>query len=426
LNGRLSKIGYGRPLRSDATRNLCYRPALDQDTISSFLNYYAGATLQQPTLFGGHWIPAYSAYTERRGEYKAYLRTTYLGLETSVTRNLGNNIPFRAAYTLEYGKTFAQPAFLCASFSRCDQESQEELQRALRLAVASVSLQSVQTDNLIDPTRGYIVGGEIRGGAPFIGSDPSLQFIKGTTDLSWYRELHSRVVLMLRLRGGLITGGTTVNGVKLPPPQERLYAGGATSVRGFAQNEVGPLTYLLDRDQIERVDLTDSTFAYVAKPGSRASRTIPGGGNSLVVANAELRIRDPFLPELIEYVPFVDGGEVWTRLAGVRSVPETFAVTPGLGIRYSSPIGPIQGNVGYNSNPGRRGPAYFAAPVDLFGRGQAPLLCVTAPGEALVPIKTLSGGGVQQDVSSCPATFTPAQTGLFRHLVFTLSIGTNF
>jgi len=433
LNGRMSKIGYGRPLRTDATRDLCYRPALDQDTISSFLNYYAGATLTQPTLFGGHWVPAYSAYTERRGEYKAYLRTTYLGLETSVTRNLGNNIPFRAAYTFEYGNTFAQPAFLCATFSACTQQDQDELQRTRRLTVASVSLQSIQTDNIIDPTHGYIVGGEIRGGAPFTGSDPSLQFLKGTADLSWYRELHSRLVVALRFRGGLLTSGATVNGVKAPPTQERLYAGGANSVRGFAQNEVGPLTYLLDHDQIDSIPLPDTTaghtsptFAYIAKSGARAARTIPGGGNSLIVVNAELRIRDPFFPDLLEYVPFVDGGEVWTHLAGVRSSPENFVVTPGLGIRYASPIGPIQGNVGYNSNPLRRGPAYFAAPVDLFGRGQAPLLCVTAPGEQPVPITAVAGGAVKQDVASCPATFTPAQNGLFRHFVFTFSIGTSF
>jgi len=29
-------------------------------------------------------------------------------------------------------------------------------------------------------------------------------------------------------------------------------------------------------------------------------------------------------------------------------------------------------------------------------------------------------------VASCPATFTPAQNGLFRHFVFTFSIGTSF
>src|SRR5262249_37713980 len=70
VNGRASKIGYGYPTSSGLTRNLCYRRLMDLDSIgSSKLNYYAGATLRQPTLFGGHWVPTYSAYTERRGEW---------------------------------------------------------------------------------------------------------------------------------------------------------------------------------------------------------------------------------------------------------------------------------------------------------------------------------------------------------------------
>ena len=80
VSGRASKLGYGSPTNSSLTKNLCYRPQMDQDSIgSSKLNYYAGATVRQPTLFGGHWVPAYAAYTERRGEYQAYLRTTYVG-----------------------------------------------------------------------------------------------------------------------------------------------------------------------------------------------------------------------------------------------------------------------------------------------------------------------------------------------------------
>jgi len=79
LTGRLSKIGFGDPTDFPATRDLCRRHVLEKDTASSVLNYYAGATLRRPTLFGTHWVPAYSAYTERSGEYQAYLRTTYLG-----------------------------------------------------------------------------------------------------------------------------------------------------------------------------------------------------------------------------------------------------------------------------------------------------------------------------------------------------------
>ena len=98
-------------------------------------------------------------------------------------------------------------------------------------------------------------------------------------------------------------------------------------------------------------------------------------------------------------------------------------ITPGLGIRVFSPVGPIQLNAGYNPGKPRPGPAYFAAPVDPL-TGQAPLLCVTGFGEPPVPIKI---GQSDQAAAACPATFVPARSSnFFRRLTLTLSIGTGF
>ncbi|HMA24303.1 MAG TPA: BamA/TamA family outer membrane protein, partial [Gemmatimonadaceae bacterium] len=429
LTGRVSKLGYGEPTRSPATRNLCYRSLLDQDSVaSSKLNYYTGATVREPTLFGTHWVPSYSLYTERRGEWKAYLRTTEVGGQFSATRNVGIGMPFRVGYTFEVGRTLAEPAVLCAQFSRCDALQQADVQKRLRLAVASAALQRIRTDNPVEPTRGYVIGGEVRGSSRRIGSDPSLQFLKGTADGSWYHKLHSRVVFAGRVRGGIIGGGASQDsGAKLPPPQERLYAGGATSVRGFQQNELGPLVYLISRSDLDSVKFTDPTaaaYAWVAKPGVRAFRSIPVGGNFLFVANAELRVRDPFFPALLEYVPFLDAGTV--QQVGAHNLTlSRLSYTPGLGIRVFSPIGPIQLNVGYNPYGGRPGTAYFASPVDA-RTNKAPLLCVTAPGETPVPI-FVKNGQLVQNSADCPSTFRPAlSSGFLRHLTFTLSIGTDF
>jgi outer membrane protein assembly factor BamA len=426
LTGRASKIGYGEPTRSPVTRNLCYRSQLDQDSVaSSKLNYYAGATIREPTLFGTHWVPSYSLYTERRGEWKAYLRNTEVGGQFAATRNVGIGMPFRVGYTFEVGRTVAEPAVLCAQFSRCDPLQQADVQKRLRLAVASASLQRIRTDNPVEPTSGYVVGAEVRGSRREIGSDPSLQFLKGTADGSWYHKLTSRVVFAGRLRGGLIGGGASRDsGAKLPPPQERLYAGGATSVRGFQQNELGPLVYLVSLSDLDTVKITDTSYALVAKPGTRAFRSIPVGGNLLVVANAEVRVRDPFFPALLEYVPFIDAGAV--QQVGAHNLsPGKLSYTPGLGIRVFSPIGPIQLNAGYNPYGGRAGTAYFATPVNTTTT-KAPLICVTSPGDQLVPV-SITGGLLKQDLTACPSTFRPAlSSGFLKHLTFTLSIGTDF
>ncbi len=422
LTGRLSKIGFGEPTDFSATRDLCRRHVLEKDTASSVLNYYAGATLRRPTLFGTHWVPSYSAYTERSGEYQAYLRTTYLGGEAAATRDLGAGLPFRAAYTMEYGHTIAQPAILCAVFKRCSKSEQDDAGETRRLAITSGSIQWIRTDDPVEPTTGFVIGGEIRGASPLFLSDPSVSFIKVTADVSWYRQVTRRSVFFARVRGGVISLAS------LLPPQERLYAGGANSVRGFQQNELGPIVYLwtsLDTTQFKPdTDQVNHTVSFIAKPGATSQRRSPAGGNSLFVVNTELRIRDPFFPQLLEYVPFVDAGQVWTREPGTKQLnTQRTEITPGLGVRVFSPVGPIQLNAGYNPGKPRPGPAYFAAPVDPL-TGQAPLLCVTGFGQPPVPIKI---GQADQTAAACPATFVPARSSnFFRRLTLTLSIGTGF
>jgi outer membrane protein insertion porin family/translocation and assembly module TamA len=431
LTGRLSKIGYGSPLATPSTRNLCYRPRLDQDSIaSSKINYYLGASMRQPTLFGTHWVPAYTAYTERRGEYLAYLRTTYVGGDVSATRSIGEGMPLRFGYTLEYGKTQAQPAVLCAEFFRCTTEEQEEFERTLRLAVASVSLQRIRVDDRVEPTRGYIIAGELRGAAPLIGSDPSQQFGKGTIEISGYRSLSKNFVMAARITGGLITAPADSTGAKLPPYQERLFAGGPNSVRGFGQNLLGPVVYLLGTGQfnVDTVAHTpaSTTTTYVLKDANPVTRTQPLGGNALFVFNAEFRIRDPFLPNLLQYVPFVDGGQVWTQVPNVSNfhLLRGVLVTPGLGFRITSPIGPIQISLGYNPYLNQQGPVYFASPVDPV-TGAAPLICVTPPGAQTVPVTVSANGSVTQ--AKCPGTFAPPRAAsFFQRLTKTFSIATSF
>lgn len=429
LTARFSKLGYGHPTESSATRHLCNQHYLNADSIgSSKVNDYIGVTIRQPTIFGTHWSPSYSAYTERRGAYKAYLRSTDFGAGISATRDIMRATPLRIGYTLEEGKTNAEPSILCGLFNRCDPASQAEVQRRLPLGIASVALQRSTTDNLVDPTRGYMAAVEYRLSAPYLVSDPSLAFGKITTDAAWYRALTTRTTFAVRARTGFIRGGQLTSGAKLPPPQERLYAGGATTVRGFQQNELGPQVYLLDSTAFVRTQLTDSTFAYVAKPGARQNRSIPGGGNTLVVLNAELRMRDPFFPDLLEYVPFIDAGQVWiSQIDKPKLNLNSLRVTPGVSVRYFSPVGPIQMNVGYNRYDPQRGAAYFSAPVDVQSN-RAPLICVTSPGETpLVVTRHANGELVQENIQSCPASFTPPRPStFFKRLTFTFSIGTDF
>jgi outer membrane protein insertion porin family/translocation and assembly module TamA len=428
LSGRLSKLGHGRPTETELLDWACH--TLKADSIaSSTVNYSLNATLRE-TAVAGRINPAVSLYSERRGEYLSYLRETFIGGEASATKELSRYSTGRGAYSLEYGKTKAEPALLCAIFSLCDEESRDQVSAALPLAIASGSFLQRKIDDPFDPRRGTFLRSEVRGSSQYFGSDASLTFLKGTLDAAWYRALAPRTVLALRFRAGAIGGGTAsaTGGTKLPPPQERLYAGGPNSVRGYQPNQLGELVYLLDANAIDSSRVNDTTIVYTITPDAAPSRVIPVGGNSLVVANIDLRFRDPFFPYLLQYTLFTDVGGVWTRQAGTTNPAfKQLKYTPGVGVRVFTPVGPIQVNVGYKPYQPTVGAALYAPSIS---GGFAPLYCVAPVGEPPIPVHPREINGVTrwvQDETKCPETYAPTRANtFFKKLTWTISIGPDF
>jgi len=431
LTAQVSKIGHAENTRF-ANGNLC-SDNMDQDPFSSQVNYFVSSTFRLPTLFGLRGSPAISVYSERRGEYQAYLRTTVVGGEASLTRDLRHELPLRLAYSLEYGRTDAQPALLCAVFNRCDSESRELLTGSNRpLAVASAHVDRLRADNPVNPRSGTALRLDMRGSWKEIGSDEDLQFIKGLADGSYYRPVTPGITFAARLRIGSVLARNFSFGdsVGFVPPEERLYAGGATSVRGFQQNELGDLIYIADAEPRVTAGAGDTLF--FEDTSGEFRRVVPVGGNALIVANLELRFRSAIYPELIQYTAFLDGGSVWQRggnLGSVTPALSTFSLkrlrwTPGVGVRVFTPVGPFQMNVGYNPYPRPDGALFFDQAPNK--QGFAPLYCVS-PGNRIPAVPSPSGGYEQISGGSCPATYTPPQKNtFFRRLTFTFSIGPDF
>ena len=432
LQAQVSKLGYGQPLRF-ARGSLC-APAIRSDTFSARLNYYTGATVRLQSLFGLRTSPTLSIYSEKRSEYQAYLRSTLVGGEAAVTYLPVRDVPVRLAYSLEYGRTEAQPALLCAVFNRCDAESRAQITDHDRpLAVVSAHLDRVRTDNPFNPRFGTTVRLDLRGAAREIGSDRDVQFLKGLLDASIYHGIGRAITIASRVRLGTVLGRSLSFGdpVGFIPPQERLYAGGAASVRGFQQNELGDLIYISEDAPVQTAGTGDTVYFRV--PGTaNVRRVVPVGGNSLIVANFEMRIRSAFYPELIQYTLFADAGDVWQRGLSTRVQTHNASAlflnglkwTPGAGVRIFTPVGPFQANVGYNPFARPAGAIYFDQAPN--SSGFAPLYCVS-PDNRVPAVRNGSGQLEQISGFSCPATFRPSQSNtFFSRLTFTFSIGPDF
>lgn len=439
LTGRLSKIGVAENASTDWTRRALCTSDAQQDTVfGRQVNYYLGATYRQPTFFGlrARSVPTFTVYSELRSEFKQYERRTPIGIAASVTREQWVRAPLTFAYSIERGKTDASAAYFCGLFKVCAPDVQDKLRQFRRLAVASAALTLDRTDMPITPTTGAALRLEVRHASKSIGSDNNQQFNKGIADASWYTPFGQRAVLAARLRGGAVLGadlsfrGAPFSGENFIPPQERLYAGGPNTVRGYQQNELGPVLYVAREGFVAVTDVspTERRFRLVDDTANRARTAerrgfdfVPTGGNTLVVANVELRVRDPFLPGLLQWTIFGDAGKVWERKAGFPT-KEGIRFTPGIGLSLLSFLGPIGVSAGYNLNVRPAGPIYYND-VTVGGATNGTFCLAPKDVETVV---TYRDGRWTQDESQC-ASFQPEQRKRFwDRVVLQFSIGQAF
>jgi outer membrane protein insertion porin family len=169
------------------------------------------------------------------------------------------------------------------------------------------------SDDPFAPKRGEVLSftiqqaGDIWGG-PF-------RFYKMTGEAKKYITLGWETVFASRLKIGL---GDAIGADNRFPLFERFFAGGANSVRGYARRRLGPLSSAND----------------------------PLGGLSLIEGSLELR--RPIWRELSGAL-FVDFGQVSLRSFDVPI--DDLQFSPGFGLSYTTPIGPLRLDVGFPIKP---------------------------------------------------------------------------
>ena len=167
------------------------------------------------------------------------------------------------------------------------------------VARLNTSLVFERRDDLFNATRGWFHASTVEWGVKTLGSD--LRFLKYAGQHYYFRGLPRGVVLASAARVGLGRGF----GQDLIP-SERFFAGGGNTVRGYAQDGLGPVDFLGD------------------------SR----GGNASLVLNQEVRFP---LWSLVGGVGFLDVGNVFSSVRDVSF--RELKVGTGLGLRVETPVG---------------------------------------------------------------------------------------
>lgn len=415
FTARLSKIGLASPL--DVAKDLC-APRVRTDPYSKHLNYYVGSTLNIRGVLGARLKPTLTLFSERRSLIFAYEQITDFGALATVTRDLSPMLQVSAQYKFVKGRTIADRAVSCFPFGFCRIEDLPTF--LFPSPIHTVGVGAVWNPLLpsSDPSSGWRWQADAKIGHTDIAQITPVNFLRATGEVAMYRPVGKKFVVAVRGQMGYVIASG--NRSSLLPPQERFYSGGQNTVRGFDENALGPGSYIVAK--VQQDTLGDGTVIGVARSADGFSRIAPSGGNAMWVANIELRTRgEP--GALLRYVVFVDAGKVWNTTDLFSVLNAGTRITPGVGLRLQTPIGPFRVDIGYNPYPYEPGPAFFIDNGNIAKGILGRAICVS-PGTTepfVVP------SGTTPASVSCPATYTPLrQTGLLPRLKFQFSIGNAF
>jgi outer membrane protein insertion porin family len=160
----------------------------------------------------------------------------------------------------------------------------------------------------------------------------STNFTRFLGQAAYYKPVHG-IIFANSIRLGLASpfAGASV------PTSQRFFAGGGTTLRGFPIDEAGPIRYV--------------PFCTPGQTANCPQVPVPIGGDQLFIFNSEMRYPIPLFHNLGGVI-FYDGGNVYRRI-NFPDFINNYSNTVGIGLRYSTPIGPIRADFGHNLNAPR-------------------------------------------------------------------------
>ena len=311
-----------------------------------FPEYRIVGTYREPRALGNYGELTGTAAVEQG--VRTGFNFSRKGMNGDLTRRFSPTVAGSARYSLATTRIFDFDDTL----DEGDRLTIDRVFPQVRLSSFSGAVSRDTRDDLLEPQKGTFISGDGTLAARSIGSQ--VGYIKTFVQGFLYRNLGKpNLVFAGGARLGLARGFLRVvntideNGnpqtvsVRDLPATERFFAGGDTTIRGYAFDSVGV-------------------------PETITARGFPRGGDAEVVLNAELRtpVYGP-----VGAVVFVDGGNVFAKTSDLDLSRLRGSV--GFGARYRSPIGPIRVDMGFKLDRRRIGDTLEPRYAIHFSIGQA-------------------------------------------------------
>ncbi len=284
-------------------------------------------TFRAPRAVRG-WVPIFSAIhdIEVRDTFTQAGTAASAALERKTAGSLTHIIRYSASLSNVYDLTVPEETFH-ATEPRLDLGQ-------IRLASLGYAIARDERDNPLNTTRGSYLSGDLRVFSEILGSQQ--RFAKLFLQGSLARPLRWHLVGATSMRIGLASRLGSPNPL---PLQERYFAGGPSTFRGFRQDGLGYVDVKPSVDAAGKPILVDT--------GTLEHGTLrPLGGETVFLLNTELR--RPIYGSLSAVI-FWDSGNVFPKPEDFRL--GRFRNTLGTGVRIDTPIGPVRVEFGWKVPP---------------------------------------------------------------------------
>lgn len=360
LRGTLSNILApqlnGQGIFQDITTGL--DPSLQDDMLRP--TYLASIEFTQPWFLSPRNQLGVSLFSHRTVVPSVVIDQGY-GSTIALTRKLNARTKATLGYAVEVADVLASDVYFCVSIGVCESAEIEAISQGQHLAPVSLVTQFDATNDLFVPTKGVRARLDLEHASRSTGSD--FWYDRVALTMSAYRTVSKHGVLAARIKLGWVKAlegtnealGLGDDAAELVlHPRKQFFSGGSQSVRGYAENQLGPRILTIDPAYLTDTTLADpcttdqlengSCDPNLAGVSSNAFAPQPLGGTALAEASIEYRF--PILAALgLSGTVFVDGAVVGTnRFADLLGA--TAMITPGFGILFKTPVGPVRLDLG--------------------------------------------------------------------------------